>query len=197
MYKYRLLDIFGLIVIILTVYVIFHTPINLTIINLDFVNIFVQFIIAIILALTIFLVERHKTKTKENYARTFIYQKLWRMSFQIEALRSNKPFVPIHDLGKYTVTGNATDLQKHIIFVYMKTFRSSLHVFINILPSKEILPLMEYLDRHITAYDVSDQNIQNIDWTSVYSEFMKHLLHWRKYLSYDDIRDNSSWYQNN
>ena len=34
MYKYRLLDIFGLIVIILTVYVIFYTPINLTIVNL-------------------------------------------------------------------------------------------------------------------------------------------------------------------
>ena len=88
MYKYRLLDIFGLIVIILTVYVIFYTPINLTIVNLDFVNIFAQFIIAIILALTIFLVERHKTKTKENYARMFIYKKLCELCFQCAALSS-------------------------------------------------------------------------------------------------------------
>ena len=196
-YKYRLLNIYGLIVIILTIYVIFYTPINLTIVNLDFINIFIQFIIAIILALTIFLIERHKTKTKETYAGTFIYHRLWQMSYYIEAIRSNKPFVHIQDLGKSKVTGNASDLQKHMAFVHMKTFRSALHVFINILPNEEIIPLIEYFDRYITMYDVSNQDIQNIDWKSMYSEIVKHTIYWRKYLRYGGTRDNLSEYPNN
>ena len=191
MYKYRLLDIFGLIVIILTVYVIFYTPINLTIVNLDFVNIFVQFIIAIILALTIFLVERHKTKTKENYARMFIYKKLCELCFQLKALSSNKPLASTQDLDKYTVTGNATNVQKHALFIYMKTFRNSLPVFINILPNKEILPLMEYFDKRINMYDMSDQDVQTVDWKPMYSEITQHRIYWHKSLPYN-LRDDLS-----
>ena len=197
MYKYRPLCIFGLIVIMITIYVIFHIPINLMVVNLDFVNISMQFIIAIILALTIFLIERHKTKTKEKHARVFIHQKLWRMGLQLEAFRLNKQFVPIQDLGKYTVTDNAIDLQKHMIFVDMKTFRNSLHVFINILSNKEIIPLIEYFDKHITAYDVSGHDIQYIDWKLMYSEIMKHIVYWSKYLHDDDSWGNLSEYPDN